>query len=84
MWLFLSYKDAVKGGDRMRVLECWRYFISVFHNADQINEAFIFLTQHFHDLLPQKSQQLLYNRFVNTIGIRGLNIPQNLHLEHLN
>ena len=59
----------------------------IFHNAGQqnyANEAFIFLTQFLYDLPSQQAQQLLYSRFINTAGVRGQNIPQDLHQEHLN
>ena len=84
---YLAYKDAIKEGDGMRVLECWRYLLPIFHNAGRRNyskEAFCFLTQYFHDLPPQQAQQFLYSRFVNTKGVRGRNIALDLHLEHLN
>ena len=84
---YLAYKDAIKEGDGERVLECWRYFMPVFHNAGRrnyANEAFIFLFQYFHDLPPQQPQQLLYSRFINTAGVRGWNIPLDLDQEHLN
>jgi len=35
-------------------------------------------------LPPQQAEQLLYSRFVNTKGVRGRNIPLDLHQEHLN
>jgi len=35
-------------------------------------------------LTPQQAEQMLYSRFVNTVGVRGRNIPLDLHQEHLN
>ncbi len=35
-------------------------------------------------LTPRQSKQLMYSRFVNTRGIKGRNIPCDLHMEHLN
>ena len=84
---YLAYKDAIQEGDGERVLECWHYFVPIFHNAGRrnyANEAFIYLSQHFHDLPPQQAQQLLYSKFINTAGVRGRNIPLDLHQEHLN
>ena len=45
--------------------------------------TYIFVST-FHDLPLQQVQQLLHSKFVNTMGISGQNIPQDLHLEHLN
>ena len=84
---YLAYKDAIQEGDGERILECWRYFVPIFHNAGRrnyANEAFVFLSQYFHDLPPQQAQLLLYGRFINTAGVRGRNIPLDLHQEHLN
>ena len=84
---YLSYKDAIKEGDGKRVLDCWRYFLPIFHSSGQTNysnEALRFLCQYLHDLPPQQAEQLLYSRFVNTAGVRGRNIPLDLHQEHLN
>ena len=84
---YLAYKDAIKEGDGMRVLECWRYLLPIFHNSGRKNyakDAFLFLTQYFYDLPPQQSKQFLYSRFVNTRGVKGRNIAADLHQEHLN
>ncbi len=35
-------------------------------------------------LTPRLSQELLWNRFINTHSVRGCNIPCNRYLEHLN
>lgn len=37
-----------------------------------------------YELSPQQSEQLLYNRFVNTSGCVGNNISADLHMEHMN
>ena len=42
------------------------------------------LCQYYFDLPPLQAEQLLWCRFVNTHGIRGRNIPLDLHQEHLN
>ena len=31
---YLAYKDSIKEGDSKSVLECWRYLIPAFHNAN--------------------------------------------------
>lgn len=86
-YFYLTYKDAIKEGDGERVLECWRYLLPVFHNSGRrnySNEALNFLCQYHHELPPQQAEQLLYSRFVNTKGVKGRNIPLDLHQEHLN
>jgi len=47
------------------------------------NEVFIFLCQHLIDLPPQQAKQMLYSKFIHTIGIRGRNIPLEEHLNKL-
>ena len=84
---YLAYKDAIKEGDGGRLLECWRYLLPIFHNSGRrnySNEALNFLCQCYHDLPPQQAEQMLYSRFVNTKGVKGRNIPLDLHQEHLN
>ena len=84
---YLAYKDAIREGDGERVLECWHYLLPVFHNSGRrnySNEAIHLLCQYYHDLPPQQAEQLLYSRFINTKGVRGRNIPLDLHQEHLN
>lgn len=84
---YLAYKDAIKEGDGQCVLECWQYLLPVFHNSGRrnySNEALHLLCQYHHELSPQQAEQLLYSRFVNTRGVRGRNIPLDLHQEHLN
>ena len=84
---YLAYKDAIKEGDGQRVLECWQYSLPVFHNSarrNYSNEAFHLVCQYYYELSPQQAEQLLYSRFVNTKGVRGRNIPLDLHQEHLN
>lgn len=68
-------------------MECWRYLLPIFHNSGRrnySNEALNFLCQCYHDLPPQQAEQMLYSRFVNTKGVKGRNIPLDLHQEHLN
>jgi len=42
------------------------------------------LTQYHCLLSEQKTAQLKWSRFVNTMGTQGCNVPCDLHLEHLN
>ena len=85
--LYFELRDAIKEGDGERVLQCWRYLLPVFQNSGRKNytiEAFKLLYQYQYGLPPRQAQQLIWNRFVNTQGVRGKNIPLDLHQEHLN
>ena len=42
------------------------------------------LNQYEYTLTPRLSQELLWNRFINTHSVRGCNILCDLYLEHLN
>ena len=52
--------------------------------TNYMKEAVILLLQHQYLLSERKSAQLLLDRFVNTQGRIGCNIPADLHMEHLN
>ena len=85
--LYMEFHDAIKEGDGLRVLRCWKYMLLLFKAAQNKNyaiEAFNCLCQYFYYLSPQMAQQLLYSRFVNVHGREGFNIPCDLHMEHLN
>ena len=84
--LYLEYKDAIKEGDGMRVLQCWKYLYQFFKILAEKNtiEAFKLLYQYYYGLPPRHAQQLLWIRFINTQGIHGKNIPMDLHQKHLN
>lgn len=85
--LYFEMRDAIKEGDGERVLQCWQYLLPLFHNAGRKNytmEAFHLLYQYKYGLPPRQAEQLIWSRFVNTQGMRGKNIPMDLHLEHLN
>lgn len=84
---FQEYSDSVREGDGIRVLRCWRYLLPLFIASQRKNysiEAFNFLYQYHFMLSPRQAQQLIWDRFVNTQGKPGRNIPADLHLEHLN
>ena len=84
---YTEYCDAIREGDGLRLLRCWRYMLLLFKAAKRKNyaiEAFSFLAQYQFVLSPRPSQQLLWSRFINTHGVRGRNIPCDLFMEHLN
>ena len=85
--LLMEFKDAIREGDGLRVLRCWKYFFLFFRATNHKNyciEALHFLMQYYY-LLPRRyAEQMLWGRFVNTRGGLGNNISADLHMEHLN
>ena len=83
----MQFSDAIREGDGVRVLRCWKYMLPIFSASGNKNyacEAANFLLQHTYVLSPRLSAQLLWSRFVNVHGKPGDNIPVDLHMEHLN
>lgn len=84
---YLEYSDAIREGDGIRVLRCWRYMLPMFVSSQHRNyamEALNLLLQHDFFLSPRQASELIWSRFVNISGQPGHNIPCDLHLEHLN
>ena len=85
--LYFEFCDAIKEGDGIRVLRCWRYMLLLFKCTDRVNysiEAFTMLAQ-YHFLFSQRqAHQLLWSRFINVHGLPSQNIPCDLFMEHLN
>ena len=76
--LLMEFEDAIKEGDGLRILRCWRYFLLVFKAAKWTNcaiEAFNLLAQYTFSMSPQMAQQLIWSRTINTSGRPGRNIP---------
>ena len=85
--LWHIFVESIREGDGDRVLLCWKYFLLVFKAKNHTNyakEAVILLSQNHCLLSDRQASQQSWNRFVNTKGRRGCNIPCDLHLEHLN
>ena len=83
---YLEYSDAIREGDGIRVLRCWRYLLPIFWNSGRVNysnEVLNMLFQHDYSLSPRHSHDLLYGRFINVHGRQGKNIPADLHMEHM-
>ena len=84
--IYSEYSDAIKEGDGLRGMRCWKFLMLIFKAAQRKNyacEAFNLLAQEKFILSPRMSQ-LVWSRFVNTQGGVGKNIPADLHMEHLN
>ena len=84
---YLEFSHAICEGDGDRVLRCWRYMLPMFISSGRKNyaiEALNLLVQHDFSLLPRQAAELIWGRFINTTGLPGRNIPNDLHMEHLN
>ena len=85
--LYLEFKDAIKEGDGLRVLRCYRYLLPIFKSSGRKNysiESLNLLVQHDYTLSERQAHELIWSRFINTHGHPGRNIPNDLHCEHLN
>jgi L1 cell adhesion molecule like protein len=85
--LYMEMKDAVREGDGLRVLRCYRYLLPIFNSSQRKNysiEILNFLVQHDYSLSERQASELIWSRFINTHGRPGKNIPNDLHCEHLN
>ena len=84
---YVEYCDAIKEGDGLCILRCWRYLWPLFKIARRTNytlEAFYMLYNSHFVYSPRQAEQLIWCRCVNTHGLQGRNIPMDLHMEHLN
>ena len=77
--------NAIKEGDGERLLNAYHFALVYFRATGHHKYAYA-LVQMFCSikLRPQSAFRLIWGRFINTSGIRGRNISQDLHLEHLN
>ena len=84
--LALEFNDAWKEGDGERIIRCWGIFLLHFHAARRTKYALeaLHLKLQLASLPPPLAHQLKWNRFVNTHGGLGHNIPCDLHNEHVN
>ena len=80
--------DASKEGDGNRLMRCYKVVLLFMYKFKDIKYAYILLLlfAKLYALLPEKeAESLLHNRFVNKKGKKGgINIPLDLHMEHLN
>ena len=83
---YLEYRDAIKEGDGLRVLRCWRYLLPIFYGTGRTNYSCEVLNMLHQELTlpPRLASQLIWSRFVNTHGLPGKNIAGDLYMEHLN
>lgn len=84
--LVTEFLDGWSEGDGKRVLRCWKMFLLHFYSDRRTKYAFESLRLQFQlaCLPPHLVSQLTWDRFVNTHGGTGRNIPCDLHNEHIN
>ena len=85
--IWAEFEDAIREGDGLRVIQCWRFMLLIFKAANRTNyfkEAITLLVRYHSLLSPRQREQLVWSRFVNTKGKPGANKPCDLHIEHLN
>ena len=84
--LVYEFTNAWREGDGERIIRCWGVFLLHFH-ADRrtkyAHEA-LRLKLNLALLSPKVVHELTWNRFVNTHGGQGRNLPCDLHNEHIN
>ena len=85
--LLLELKDAIREGDGLRILCCWKVLLLHFHSANHYNyakEAVRMIATVNALATPQVAAQITWSRVVNPTGLPGHNIPVDLKNEHLN
>ena len=84
---FTEFHDSIKEADGNRILRCYRYLLPLFKSSNRKNyalEAYNLLYAYHYSLSKRQAAQLIWSRTINVQGIKGKNIPMDLHLEHLN
>ena len=85
--LWAEFEDAIREGDGLRVIRCWKFFLPIFKVTNHKNYAIgalNMLIQYNFLLSPRQREQLLWSRFINTSGKPGENKSCDIHMEHIN
>ena len=84
--LLLEFKDAIREGDGLRILRCWKVFMYFTYARHQNYQYEAFYTLSLVNALasPRVASQITWGHVVNVIGGAGHNVPLDLHMEHLN
>ena len=84
--LITEFTDAWSKGAGKRDILCWKVFMLHFHAERRTKYALeaLRLQLQLATLPPDLIHQLTWGRFVNTHGGPGMNIPCDLHNEHVN
>lgn len=86
-FILLDILDAVKEGDGERLMRLYTVallFYKAYGHTSYAYSTFLLTVQMNATLSPKVAHSLKWNRFWSTRGGKGRNIPQDLHLEHLN
>lgn len=85
--IIMSFEDAVKEGDGERLFQLYKILLLIYKAHGHTKYAYVTLLYlvKIHALLPEfEAHQLKWNRFYNTHGEKGKNIPLDLRKEHQN
>lgn len=85
--LWHGFNDSIQEGDGNRIMTYYKFLLNVFKVGRCFNyckEVVILLTQYHCLLSERQAAQLKWSRCINTKGLRGCNVPCDLHMEHLN
>lgn len=84
--LHAEFNDAIREGDGLRIIVCWKFFLLIFRAANRtkyaLEAAKLLISL---EIMPERiQQQMTWSRFVNPSGQAGRNVACDLHMEHLN
>lgn len=85
--LLMNIADGMKDGDGYRLVNCYKFvllFAYQFHNTKYAYALLLFFIQIYAVLSEEEAFCLIFNRFINSKGKCGGNIPLHLFMEHLN
>ena len=85
--LLMNIADGIKEGDGYRLVNCYKFvllFAYQFHNTKYVYALLLFFIQIYAVLSEEEAFCLIFNRFINSKGKCGGNIPLHLFMEHLN
>ena len=85
--LVIEFLDSWSEGDGEHVYRCWRLFLPHFLTTNRRKyalEALRLQIQVQAVLSPHLAHHIKWDRFINTRGGKGRNIPCDLHNEHVN
>lgn len=85
--MITEFRDAWAESDGEHVYRCWRLMLPHFKSSRRTKYSLEALRLQFQAkacLSPQLTHQVLWDRFVNSRGGAGNNIPMDLYSEHIN
>jgi len=83
----MFFEDAVREGDGQRLFDIYKVTLLLFKAKQHPKYAYVNLLYlvKICAILPEfEAERMKWNRFINTHGGKGLNIPLDLHKEHQN